>query len=84
MGRKPDLKKALKKVDSMPGHLFGRIKIDFKTLPCVAKPLKEKITVNLDADLLKIIRRTAKACGTSYTNLMNDVLRRVFIDKKAT
>ena len=82
MAKKPNLKKALKKIDSMPEHLFGRIDINLKTLPCVMKPAKEKITANLDSDLLKAIRRMAKAYGTSYTALMNDVLREVFINKK--
>ena len=82
MAKKPNLKRVLKNIDSMPERLFGRIDINFNTLPCVAKPAKEKITANLDSDLLRAIRRTAKAYGTSYTTLMNDVLREVFINKK--
>ena len=84
MAKKPNLKRALKKIDSMPDHLFGSIDINLKTLPCVTKPTKEKITANLDSDLLKAIRHAAKTYDTSYTSLMNDVLREVFINKKAT
>ena len=82
MVKKPNLKKALRKIDSMPEHLFGRIDINFHSLPCVMKPTKEKVTANLDSDLLKAIRHTAKIYGTPYTVLMNDVLREVFIKKK--
>ena len=82
--KKPNLKSALKKVDNLPDSLFGKVNIDIKTLPCVTKPEKEKITANFDADLIKEIKAAAKAHHVSYTTLMNDVLRKVFVrDKKA-
>lgn len=82
--KKPSLKKALKKIDDSPESYFGQIDIDISTLPCVVKPEKEKITANFDADLLEEIKAAAKAHNVSYTSLMNDVLRKVFIrDKKA-
>lgn len=82
--KKPSLKKALEKIDKMPESLFGSIEIDISTLPCINKPAKEKITANIDSDLLAEIKLTAKKHGVSYTTLMNDILREVFIkDKKA-
>lgn len=82
--KKPNLSNALKKVNNSPDSLFGTIDIDISSLPCVNKPEKEKITANFDADLLEEIKAAAKAHRVSYTSLMNDVLRKVFIrDKKA-
>ncbi|MBL6988619.1 MAG: hypothetical protein ISR65_02530 [Bacteriovoracaceae bacterium] len=81
---KPNLKNALNKVDNMSDSYFGKIDIDIKSLPCFSKPTKEKITANFDADLLETIRSIAKKNNVSYTSLINDVLRKVFIsDKKA-
>ena len=80
--KKPNLKNALKKVDDMPSNQFGNIDIDVTTLPCLTKPKKEKITANFDADLLAEVRAFAEENNVSYTNVMNDVLRKVFVDKK--
>jgi len=77
--KKPNLKSALKKVEEAPDKQFGNIEIDLSTLPCLKRPTKEKITANFDADLLKTIRNLANRKKVSYTTLMNDVLRRVFI-----
>lgn len=83
--KKPSLKKALTKVDKAPKELYGNIKVDLSTLPCLKKSEREKITANFDADLLEIIRKLAKKHHVSYTTLMNDVLRKVFVeDKKAS
>lgn len=79
--KKTNLKKALKAVDSLPEDYFGSVEIDVSTLPCVKKPSKEKITANFDADLLEKIRTIAEKNKVSYTTLMNDVLREVFINK---
>lgn len=81
---KPSLSKALKKVDSLPGSFFGNIEVDLRTLPCIAKTQKEKITANFDSDLLDIIRSTADDYGVPYTSLMNDVLREIFVKNKKT
>jgi len=82
--KKPNLKSAIKKIDDTPENFFGTIDIDISSLPCVNRPEKEKITANFDADLLEEIKAAAKAHKVSYTSLMNDVLRKVFIrDKKA-
>lgn len=82
--KKPSLKKALELVDSMPDEFFGNIEVDLRTLPCIAKKEKEKITANFDADLLEEIRSIAESNGVPYTSLMNDVLREVFVNKKKT
>ena len=80
--KKPSLKKALKKVDDLPEKYFGNIEVDIKSLPCMTKPTKEKITANFDADLLEEIKWIAKENDISYTALMNDVLREVFLGNK--
>ena len=77
--KKPNLKSALKEIDEAPDEQFGDIEIDLSTLPCLKRPKKEKITANFDADLLKAIRGLASRKKVSYTTLMNDVLRRIFI-----
>lgn len=83
--KKPDLKKALSNIDKAPKELFGNIEIDLSTLPCLKKIEREKITANFDSDLLDAIRKLAKKHHISYTTLMNDVLRKVFVeDKKAS
>lgn len=80
--KKPNLKKALKKIDGSPDKGFGRINVDLSTLPCLLKVPREKITANFDADVLEAIRELATKHHVSYTSLMNDVLRRVFIEEK--
>lgn len=80
--KRPNLKAALKKVDALPAKSFGRIDIDLSTLPCLKKVPKEKITANFDSDVLEAIRSIAEKNHISYSTLMNDVLRRVFIDDK--
>ena len=80
--KKPNLKKALKKVDSLPDKFFGKIDVDLSTLPCLKKVSKEKITANFDSDVLEAIRDIAEKNHISYSSLMNDVLRKVFLDDK--
>lgn len=80
--KRPNLKKALKNLDNLPDNQFGAIDIDLSTLPCLNKPEKEKITANFDSDLLERIRKTARKHNISYTSLMNDVLREVFIKNR--
>ena len=77
--KKPSLKKALQAVDELPTNYFGKVEIDIETLPCVTKPKKEKITANFDADLLEKIRAIAEKYDVSYTSLMNDTLRKIFV-----
>jgi len=77
--KKPDLKKALKKIDEAPDYLFGDVEIDLSSLPCLKKPKKEKITANFDSDLLEVIRDLASREKVSYQTIMNDVLRRIFL-----
>jgi uncharacterized protein (DUF4415 family) len=82
--KKPNLKQALKKVDNLPNKFFGKIDVDLSTLPCLQKSSKEKITANFDSDILEVVRKLAKKHHVSYTTLINDVLRKVFVeDKKA-
>lgn len=80
--KKPNLKQALKKADSLPDKFFGKIDVDLSTLPCLKKVSKEKITANFDSDVLKVIRNLAEKNHISYSTLMNDVLRKVFLDDK--
>ena len=83
--KKPNLNHALKKVDKLSDSLFGKIDIDLSTLPCLHKTTKEKITANFDSDILEIVRELAKKHHVSYTTLINDVLRKVFVeDNKAS
>jgi|GEM_PF-1163054 len=83
--RKPNLKKALKKVSKLPERFFGKVDIDLSTLPCMKKVGKAKITANFDVDVLQAIKELANKHHVSYTTLMNDVLRKVFVEdeKKA-
>jgi predicted DNA binding CopG/RHH family protein len=46
------------------------------------KPEKEKITANFDKSLLKAVRKVASDHNIPYTELMNDVLTRVFLHAK--
>ncbi len=80
--KKPNLKQALKKVDTLPNKLFGKIDVDLSTLPCLKKISREKITANFDSDVLEAIRSIAEKNDISYSTLMNDVLRKVFLEKK--
>lgn len=81
MKKKPNLKKALNKIDKSNNANFGAIDVDLESLPCLKKVHKEKITANFDADLLEAVRSFAKERNVSYTSVMNDVLRKVFIDE---
>ena len=80
--KKPSLKQALKKVDKAEDKLFGKVNVDLATLPCLAKVSKEKITANFDSDVLKAVRAVAQKYDVSYSTLINDVLRKVFIEDK--
>ena len=80
--KKPNLKQTLKKVDRLPRKIFGKIDIDLSTLPCLKKVSREKITANFDSDVLEAIRDMAGKHNVSYTSLMNDVLRKVFVEDK--
>ncbi len=80
--KEPNLKRSLKKVDSLPDKLFGKIDVDLSTLPCLKKISREKITANFDSDVLEAIRDLAGKHHVSYTSLMNDVLRKVFVEEK--
>ncbi|MCM2348664.1 MAG: BrnA antitoxin family protein [Bacteriovoracaceae bacterium] len=80
--KKPNLKKALKKVDSLPDKVFGKIDVDLSTLPCLNKVSKEKITANFDSDVLEAVRAVAEEYQISYSTLINDVLRKVFVEDK--
>lgn len=80
--KKPNLKQALKKVDSLPDKFFGKIDVDLSTLPCLKKISREKITANFDSDVLEAIRDVAEKNHISYSTLMNDVLRKVFLEDK--
>jgi hypothetical protein len=80
--KKPSLKKTLKRVSDLPDKYFGRVNVDLSTLPCLKKVEREKITANFDSDVLNAIRNVALEHQVSYTTLMNDVLRKVFVDEK--
>jgi uncharacterized protein (DUF4415 family) len=78
--KRPNLNQALKKVDKASDALFGKIDIDLSTLPCMRKVAKEKITANIDADVIEAIKEVAKKNHVPYASVMNDVLRKVFVD----
>ena len=78
---KPNLKKALKKVKQAPDELFGSVEVNINELPCLKKPKKEKITANFDSDLLNQVKTLAKKYGVPYQTLMNDALRKVFLNR---
>ncbi len=80
--KKPNLKRTLKKVDNLSDKLFGKVAVDLATLPCLKKVTREKITANFDLDVLEAIRDLAEKHHVSYTSLMNDVLRKVFVEEK--
>ncbi|MGB0452807.1 MAG: BrnA antitoxin family protein [Bacteriovoracaceae bacterium] len=77
--KKPNLAKALRAVDDLPDALFGNIEIYLRDLPCLSKPKKEKITANLDADVIAEAKRIGKKEKVSYQQLMNDILRVVLL-----
>ena len=72
----------LKKANDLPDRFFGKIDVDLSTLPCLQKVQKEKITANFDSDVLKAVREVAEKNHISYSTLMNDVLRKVFLEDK--
>lgn len=78
--KKPNLKAALKRVEDFPDNLFGKVDIDISSLPCLKKISKERVTANFDSDVLAIIKKLADKHHVSYTLLINDVLRKVFVD----
>jgi len=55
------------------------LKLDKKETNAIRKVMKKskkvKITINVDEDLLKDIRRMAEAQGTPYQTLLNKVLK---------
>ena len=77
--KKPNLTKALKAVDNLPDKLFGKIEINLRDLPCLSRPKKEKITANLDADVIAAAKKNGKKEKISYQQLMNDILRTVLL-----
>ncbi len=80
--KKPNLKQALKKVDRLSDKFFGKVDVDLSTLPCLKKVSREKITANFDSDVLEAVRAVAEEHQISYSTLMNDVLRKIFIENK--
>jgi uncharacterized protein (DUF4415 family) len=61
---------------------FGKVKINLGELPCLKKMHKIKITANFDADVLAAVRKVAERNDVSYSTLINDVLRQVFVEKE--
>ncbi len=80
--KRPNLKSALSRIDKTSDEMFGDLDLDLSTLPSLNKPEKEKITANFDADVLAAIRQVADRHDASYTALMNDVLRKVFLNNR--
>lgn len=80
--KKPNLKQALKKVDRLSDKFFGKVDVDLSTLPCLKKISREKITANFDSDVLEAVRAVAEEHQISYSTLMNDVLRKIFVENK--
>lgn len=80
--KKPSLSKVLKEFDSLSNDVFGEVNVELSTLPCLKKIPREKITANIDSDVLMAMKEIARKNKISYSALMNDVLRRVFIDNQ--
>jgi len=80
--KKPSLTKALKNLEKSDNELFGNVEIDITSLPCFKKKKKEKITANIDADVLEKMKKIASDHEIPYQNLMNDALREVFLNSK--
>ncbi len=49
----------------------------------MAKAKKVKITINLDSDLLGVLRQMAAERGAPYQSLINRILRQVAMEKKS-
>lgn len=75
-------KASFKKLDRLPNKLFGKIDFVLSALPCLKKVSREKISANSDSDVLEEVRELAEKHHVSYTSLMNDVLRKVFVEEK--
>ena len=78
--KKPSLSRAIKNVDELPDKLCGKLEIDINELPCLTRPKKEKITTNLDADVIAEAKKIGKKEKVSYQQLINDILRKVLIN----
>ncbi|MBS1985320.1 MAG: BrnA antitoxin family protein [Bdellovibrionales bacterium] len=48
----------------------------------MAKAKKVKITINLDSDLLEVLREMAEERGAPYQSLINRILRQVAMERK--
>ena len=77
---KPNLAKALREVDKLPDNFFGNVSVNISDLPCLNKPKREKITINLDGDVIKRVKDIAKDNDTKYQTLINEALRKVFLE----
>ena len=82
MTKKPDLNKILRKIDKLPKKQFGDFELDLKTLPCIKKGAKKKISAMFDTDVYELVQQKAKKHGVSQSSLMNDILKEVLSDKK--
>ncbi len=80
--KKTNLNRAIQKVQKASDSMFGDVDIDITELPCLNRSTKEKITVNIDTDILEVMKQIATKHHTSFTSLMNDALRMVFLKKK--
>ncbi len=48
----------------------------------MAKAKKVKITINLDSDLLEVLRKMADERGAPYQSLINRILRQVAMERR--
>lgn len=78
--KKPDLDKALRKIDEAPSSGFGSVNIDVD-IPSL-KIKKDRITMNLDHDLLAHIKGIAESNEVKYQSLINQTLRTIFLESE--
>ena len=53
-------------------------KVDLTNLSCLKKSPKVRVTVRLDTDVMTFIRKFAKKHKVTYSELLNEVLRKAF------
>lgn len=67
---------------------LGNLKVDVAETAKIRRSLKKqksvKITINLDADSLKTLKKEASASGVPYQRLLNRLLKESLTSKRAT
>ena len=64
--------------------VLGKIDVNVNKLRCLEKYSKVKVTTSVDSDLLKEIKKFSEKNDVTYTSVINDVLREVFMKRRST